>query len=196
MRYFKRITISHSWWFYELVPGSQYLIFVYFMSYFTGFTISHSWRFYEILPGSQNLIFAYFMDISLFSKYLIVKDFWDTTRITISHICIFHEIFHCSTLSHSWRFYEILPGSQYLIFVYSMRYSTRFTISRSWIFYEILPGSQYLIFAYFMRYFTIFKISHNLRFLRYYQDQNISYLYISWDISPVSQYLMVEDFIS
>ena len=171
-----------------MLPGSQYLIFVYFMRYFTGFTISHM-RYYQ----DHNISYLHISwDMSPFSKYLIVKDFWDTNRITISHICIFHEIFH--------RFYNILK----LKILWDV---TRITISHICIFYEIfywvhnisyeiLPGSQYLIFAYFMRYFTIFKISHNLRFLRYYQDHNISYLYISWDISPVSQYLMVEDFIS
>ena len=46
-----------------------------------------------------------------------------------------------------------------------------------------------------MRYYTKIKISHSCRFHEIiYQSQDISWLHISWHISPESKYLMVADF--
>ena len=53
----------------------------------------------------------------------------------------------------------------------------------------------YLMVADFMRYYTRIKISHDCRFHEILkQNQNISWLQISWDITPESKYLMVADF--
>ena len=46
-----------------------------------------------------------------------------------------------------------------------------------------------------MRYYTSTKISHGCRFHEIlYQNQNISWLQISYDITSESKYLMIADF--
>ena len=62
--------------------------------------------------------------------------------------------------------------------------------------YIIRPSpSQYLMVPYFMRYYTRTTISHGFIFHEILnQNQTISWLQISLNITPVSQYLTVADF--
>ena len=53
----------------------------------------------------------------------------------------------------------------------------------------------YLIGSDFMSYYTRIKISHGCRFHEIsHQNQNISWLQISWDITPEAKYFMVTNF--
>ena len=87
--------------------------------------------------------------------------------------------------------------SKYLMVANFMGYYTRIKIPHGCRYHETLhQNKKYLMVADFMRYYTRINISHGCRFREIlHQDQHISWLQISWDITPGLTYLMVADFV-
>ena len=104
------------------------------------------------------------------------------TRTPIFHGCWFHEILYQITISHGYRFRDILHQNLKSVW-----------LQISW---DITQEPQYLRVADFMRYCTRTTISHGCRFHDIiHHNHNISWLTIAWDIAPKPQYLMVADFV-
>ena len=99
----------------------------------------------------------------------------------ISNGCRFHEILH-QNRNISWlqTSSDISPESLYLMAADFMIYYTLTSIYHICRFYEILNQN------------------HNISWLQFHEmshsNLNISFLRISWDFTPESQYLMVADF--
>ena len=104
------------------------------------------------------------------------------TRSAIYHSCRIYEILHqCHIILCLLIVWDIIPNPQYLMAAYFMIYYSKTTISHGCWFHEIYSRTT---------------ISHGCLFCDIlYQNHNISWLQISWDITQLSHYLIVEDFL-
>ena len=96
------------------------------------------------------------------------------TRSAIYHSCRIYEILHqCHIILCLLIVWDIIPNPQYLMAAYFMIYYSKTTISHGCWFHEIYSRTT---------------ISHGCLFCDIlHQNHNISWLQISWDITPEPQ---------